>query len=204
MRSILIIVVGAVLLSLPSALSAQSSESRYNKEIVFPLRMRNISLGVSPVIMRGFMLHERTGADVSVNMPPVHIAAETCAWDFGKAGSIGTGAFLSHARYTYSYDGEDGNGGNRVSVKTGMTQVLVGLSYHYTLRTRLEAYTRLMIGTGIGGYNSSRAGATHDMTAKIIWNGVVGMRWFFSDGFGVYAEGGYTSGCVNGGITYRW
>jgi hypothetical protein len=197
-------IVAAVLVLMPAALWAQSSGSRYNKEFVFPLHINNISIGASPVIMRGFMLHDHPGADIAVKMPPVHIMAEHCAWDFGNAGSIGTGAFISYGRYTYSYDGEDGRGGNRINVRTGMTHILAGVSYHYTVLTRLEAYTRLMFGAGISGYNSDREGATHNMNAKIIWNGVVGMRYFFSNSFGVYAEGGYTSGCVNVGITYRW
>jgi hypothetical protein len=204
MRSIYLIAIGTLLFAFPSVLSAQSSESRYNKEFVFVHRMRNLSFGVSPTIMSEFMPHERTSAQTSVIMPSVHLMAESCIWDLGNGGSFGTGAFISYGKYTYFYEGENGYGGNQVNVKTGMTQVLAGLSYHYTIRTRMEAYTRLMLGVVIGSYNSDRAGATHDMNAKIIWNGVVGLRWYFSNSFGVYTEGGYTSGCVNAGITYRW
>jgi hypothetical protein len=196
--------VAAVLLSLPAALSAQSSESRYDKEFVFPLYMRNVSFGASPVILREFMIHVHDDTQLSVVMPPVHLAAEQSIWDLGRAGSVGSGLFLSHGRYKYSYLYDDGYGGDAVNIRVGMTQVLAGVSYHYTIRTRLEAYARVMFGAGLSGFHSDRAGATYDWSGVFIWNGVAGMRWFFSNSFGVYAEGGYTSGCVNAGITYRW
>ena len=196
--------IAGALLSLPSALRAQGSESRYNKELVFPLYMKNVSLGASPVILHGFMLRGRDAAGLSVTLPPVHFMFEQCFWDMGNAGSLGWGVFVSYGKYKYSYAGSNGYGGNVVNVRAGMLQPLAGLSYHYTIRTRLEVYARMMLGFSATGFRSDRAGDIADWDSQFIWNGVAGVRWFFSNSFGVYAEGGHTSGLINAGITYRW
>lgn len=202
MRNIFIIILTAFLV--PVSIVAQESESRYNKEMVFPLRIRNISIGISPIVLDGFMYTRSAGSKASVTLPPIHLMVERCHWDLGNAGSIGSGIFVSYGRYTYTYAGPDGNGGNEIDVRVGTTNGLVGLSYHYTICTRLEAYARLMVGAEVEFSKSSKAGATADMTGEMIWNAVGGARYFFSNSWGAYIEGGYTSGAVNAGLTYRW
>lgn len=215
MRRIAFIAAGLLLLP-PSFAVAQNagnygkpetsvaSGNRYRKEIVFPLEMDNLSVGISPYIMRDFMVHSSVPADITVTLPPVHIAYERCVWDMGNAGSIGTGLFLSYGKYKYSYAGDDGRGGDTIDVKAGLVNMLAGLSYHYTIRTRLEVYARLMIGSSMGNFDSGRASGVDSWRPRFIWNGVAGVRYFFSNSFGVYAEGGYTSGYVNLGATLRW
>lgn len=181
-----------------------SSESRYAHEFVFPDGMRNMSVGASPVIVKSCLPRLSDGAGMVMTMPPIQIGWERCFIDLGLGGSFGWGVSLSHGRYKYTVDGPDGRGGNTVTTRVGMTQGMAGLSYHYTIRTRLEAYTRLMFGAVVGGYKSDREGATHSMEARMILSGVVGARWFFSNSWGAYLEGGYTMGAANLGVTYRW
>lgn len=184
--------------------SQASSASRYRHEIVFPLEMRNVSVGVSPTILSSFISARHNGSGRHITMPHVHLMAEQCAWDWGRAGSIGTGWHLSHGRYRYHKDENDGRGGDRVRMRIGQTNVLATLSYHLTLQSRLECYGRLAGGFGISSRHTSRAGDTGDWHGNFIWNGVVGARWFWCRNLGLFFEAGHTSGAVNTGVTFRW
>lgn len=204
MKYTIFVLIAGILLSLPGGLAAQSSESRYNKEFVFALYMTSISFGASPVILHDFMFHTHANQGVSITLPQLHFMFDRCGWDFDNAGSVGWGFFLAYGRYRFGYAANDGRGDDPVGVQAGMLQAFVGPTYHYTIRTSLEAYFRPMIGIVMSGFKYSNVGSDYDLVSNVIWNGVVGMRYFFSNRFGVYVEGGYTSGLVNAGITYSW
>ncbi|MDR0511208.1 MAG: hypothetical protein LBH06_08975 [Rikenellaceae bacterium] len=180
------------------------SASRYDREFVFPLRMRNISLGASPALWREFTMPVNRETDRRTVLPPIHLTCERAMTDMGNAGSLGWGFQLGYGRYGYNYLWNDGYGDREVHVRAGRFEAMAGLSYHYTIATRFEAYARAMAGAGITGYRGDRSGDADEMDARFQWNAVAGARYFFTRSFGVYAEGGYTAGIANAGLTYRW
>lgn len=180
-------------------------ESRYKNEIVFPQGMRNFSVGVSPTVSNRFMLHSENSYSETVIVPPVSIFWETAIADFGKAGSIGAGTQIDYYRYKYHFLWDDGYGDKDIEVNSGQVLFTGVLSYHYTLATRLEIYAKAMAMISVVGrtYSEERLDPK-GLDASFTFGAAVGLRYFFSRTWGVYAEGGRIPGSVAVGLTARW
>lgn len=180
----------------------QSSTSRYKKELAFPLHMRTVSVGLSPAIWDHFTIHhyKDIATGLKLILPPVHLAYEQSVWDFGNAGAIGWGGMATYGKYEYAYPWNEGE----VNVRTGVFNLLVGASYHYTVATRFEVYLRAMLGAAISNYKDDAPGVNPSWNSKFIWTGVAGARHYFSNTLGVFIESGYTLGYVNAGMILRW
>ena len=125
-------------------------------------------------------------------------------------GVIGAGAFLGYKSVSYKYDIY---GPYYYDYRWNYLQLGARGAYHWNAWhgiDKLDTYAGVLIGASIvtyrdnsnypySGYNTlgtRGSGARHDLFA--------GARWYFSDGFGVWAEVGYGLANLSAGLGFKF
>lgn len=115
-------------------------------------------------------------------------------WEIGGPGVISLGGYFGTKTYKYDYFG-----GNE---KWTYTIVGVRGAYHYNgLEVEnLDVYGGAMLSYNIVSYDGN-SGSLNSRPSGTVF---VGGRWFFSENFAVFAEGGYGVAFLSLGISFRF
>lgn len=189
---------------------------RTKSEIVFPKYSRTLQVGASPA-MAGWskvMKHatsEEAKSSFKMVVPPVMIYSDICFLDFGRFGGIGWTVGGEYSRYGYNWMLDNGYGDKRQDTFCNRVDLAAGLSYHLTLCSRLELYSRVMVDAGLIGEHTKdhesgeEASSTFNkMDTKMSFIATTGLRWYFCKKAGVWVEGGHDTGYVSAGLSYRF
>ena len=189
---------------------------RTKHEIVFPKYTRTLQLGVSPVVADWSRVMKHATDDASRSsfrmvVPPVMIYSDICFFDFGRFGSLGWAVGGEYSRYGYNWMLDDGYGDKRQDTFCNRFDIAAGLSYHITLCRRLELYARAMIDAGLIGEHTTEhesgekaSSAFNKMDTKMTFVAVGGLRWYFCEKVGLWAEGGHDTGYVSAGLSFKF
>lgn len=190
--------------------SAKVGWKRMNTEQVFPKYDRTISIGASPDVSPRSRNIRHSGTDFKVKMPPIGIYADYCWLDLGRPGSAGYVLGASYSRFGYNWLWDDGYGDKVMETSCNRFDVQAGLSWHFTICRNFEAYARAMIDLGVIG-NTTMNTATgnknisdSDFNTDVSAAAAIGLRWYFSCAAGLWMEGGYNTGYVSAGLTFRF
>ena len=180
------------------SLICSSYSETYNKEFVFAKGMGNLNAGISPAVSNKFMFAPNAVSEKRTLIPPIMVSGEFCVYDFSNFGSIGTIFQIEFSRYQYLFLKNDND--ERVKINTNqMLFPMVGLTYHYTLVTRLEVYLK-----GVVGFLIRDTNLDDELKSDIVFQIGAGIRYYFINSIGAYIEGGYTTGYLTAGVSYRW
>lgn len=139
--------------------------------------------------------------------PPLVLSVEK-----GFSEYLSAGVYGAHRSYGWDYEGFDGFYENRYTRMSFGARV----SFHYVdllnehLELGLPAEELDLYVTGIIGFNTYKRSITEptyrktDRNVNFFVGPVLGARYFFTDKFGLYIEGGRGSlGFANGGLTFK-
>ena len=171
-----------------------SYSQTYSKEFVFAKGMSNLHTGISLTVSNSFLVPSPV-SEKRILVPPIGVFLEGCVFDFSEFGSIGGIFQVEYTRYQYS----ENNDGQKTETNANQIFPMIGLAYHYTLVTRLEVYLK-----GLGGFTVYHSDSHTELQSEIIFQTGAGIRCFFTNSIGGYLEGGYTTGYLTVGVTYRW
>ncbi|MDH5681666.1 MAG: hypothetical protein OEZ36_08765 [Spirochaetota bacterium] len=132
-------------------------------------------------------------------IPPLSVGIDYCV-KFGGKHPVTFGGMFGFAQSEY------------VSFSTTYTYnyYIAGFrgAYHFTEMVKvdgLDLYAGMMIGYNIVDWAISGASAWGYTAggSYVIWGVYGGVRYYFTDNIGVYAEGGYGVGFVNAGLAFK-
>lgn len=164
------------------------------QESTFNLGDKVVSAGI------GFGSTLYSGTYYSRGVPPISLAYEQAIKDeVLEKGVIGVGGWLGYSSYKYDYLGWGYK----------YTNFIIGVhgAFHYPLVDKLDTY----IGIGLG-YNISSAkefgvntGWDYNATSGgIVFAGMVGARYYFTDTFAVFAQAGYGISYFSVGVSLKF
>jgi hypothetical protein len=136
------------------------------------------------------------------DLPPI-----TLGLDFGIEQKISVGAI---GGYSSSKEGPFPWYGGTYEWK--YTYIIVGGrgAYHFLENNeKIDAYGGITLGYNIVSVKTTLTGTTTPITAGasgsyMLYGGFLGGKYYFSKGFGIYAEAGYGVGYINGGIVFKF
>lgn len=186
----------------PSAVSAQA----------FPEGSNSISLGYGGVTMLGSISKNfDTYADVKyTGMGPLYFKYEHAMTDH-----LGLGVNVAYAtnewNYRYTSTDENGNSNTYAETTTRSTySILARLNYHIGTNEKFDPY----LGLGLGYRDATWKYDSTDPngTSGVEISGLVplgmeltlGMRYFFTDNIGFYAELGAAKSVLQGGLSVKF
>ncbi len=142
----------------------------------------------------------------SVGIPPL-----SAYYELGVQDYITAGPFLGFARWSYSYATAASryswtfvNVGARGSFHlTGLMNDILGMEIN---EEKIDWYITLLAGMEFRNYSSDTGWAegTYDNTSRFFIGPSTGVRYYFSDSFAVFAEGGYGAlGALTFGVSIK-
>lgn len=135
----------------------------------------------------------------SYGIGPVIFGYERGVTDVLGIGRIGAGGTVG----TTFYPGYYVNG----KKKTGVQVSIVGrATYHFEFNVpKMDVYAGLQAGVNISNVRNYNAANPYLETGAYPTGGAfAGIRYYFTDAFGVYAEAGYGLGALNGGMVFAF
>lgn len=135
--------------------------------------------------------------------------------DWGPGHVIGVGGIIGFSGTTITYTGEYWNLNSaryeKYTDKHKYRQIIFGVrgTYHVYTTDKIDCYAAIGIGYNIGtyAYSSDYPYSGHNnsgsASAGIYHSEMIGIRYYFSKGFGVYAEVGSDRAPVQGGIVLK-
>ena len=149
-----------------------------------------------------------SGTSRRSSIGPIQLAYERGITDVLGVGRIGVGGVVTQAFYTQKYT----NGADQTTYNRSRLGLMVCGAYHFEFDIpKMDVYA----GIGIGLYLNSDKNKVptgvvpgeHTTSRSIYVSGAqalfVGIRYYFTDTFGVYAETGYGPSIFNGGLVVR-
>ena len=164
----------------------------FAKEKVFDHGVNVIQTGV------GFGLH---GLYHDTAIPPLHVGYERGVV-FHKYAPISFGGIVGYARSEYDHPQDD--------LEYTWDYLFFGFrcAYHFTglfYVDGMDVYAGIILGWTIVIYNSEPDNAPSQKHNNYFLGGVYGgIRYYFTDFFGVFAELGYGIGYISGGVCFRF
>lgn len=134
------------------------------------------------------------GSVWKTRIPHIAVAYDLSVADklFGEYGSIGVGAYISNVGYKSESMGN-----------FGFTTVGTRGTLHFEFVKNLDLYLGGMAGYAFRNGEDAKLSSVN-IKSKFTWVGFGGVRYMFTDLFGIYAEGGYGAYMLNGGLTLRF
>lgn len=138
-------------------------------------------------------------------IPPIHISGEGTVVDNliqGKNGAISVGGYLGFRGYKSVFSDAQGTYGWKYN------NVIIGVrgSFHYVPVAKLDTYAGLMLAYEISShkdYGTLATGATASSGGGFLPGFYLGARYWFTDGFGAFAEVGYGAAYFNLGVSFK-
>lgn len=146
-----------------------------------------------------------------IGFPPTSISVDVGAFDNliqGKNGSIGLGGYYGFGTYRHVYT-EELTG---IKYKDRTMRMCIGFrgTFHYQFVENLDTYAGVMLGIythnhkDITTSNGNSVVTGRSSGVGFAHSEFVGVRYYFSDSFGVGAEAGYGFTYISAGITFKF
>jgi hypothetical protein len=164
------------------------------QEPAFSLGDKVVSAGI------GFGTTLYSGTYYTRGVPPISLSYEQAIKDeVLEKGVIGVGGWMGYSSYKWDYQGWGYKYTNFIIGALG--------SFHYPLVDKLDTY----VGIGLG-YNISSAkefgtdpGFDYNVSSGgIVFAGMVGARYYFTDSFAVFAQAGYGISYFSVGVSLKF
>jgi opacity protein-like surface antigen len=181
----LIAIAVIVLFSIPAI---QAQESTFN------LGDKVVSAGI------GFGTTLYSGTYYSRGVPPISLAYEQAIKDeILEKGVIGVGGWIGYTSYKYDYLGWGYKYSNFIIGAMG--------AFHYPLVDKLDTYAGIGLGYNIASAKEFGINTGYDYSASsggIVFAGMVGARYYFTESFAVYAQAGYGVSYFSIGVSLKF
>ena len=132
--------------------------------------------------------------DTTTESPVFSASYERGIWEVPGPGVVSLGGYLGYKTYSYDYNFDEDK----------WTYVVIGVrgAYHYNgLEVEnLDVYGGVMLSYNIVSYS----GSTGSYNSRPDGTFFLGGRWFFTNNFAVYAEGGYGVAFLTLGASFRF
>ena len=164
------------------------------QESMFNLGDKVVSAGI------GFGSTLYSGTYYSRGVPPISLSYEQAVKDgILEKGVIGVGGWVGYTSYKYDYLGWGYKYSNIIFGVMG--------AFHYPLVDKLDTYAGIGLGYNIVSANEFGINTGYDYSATsggIVFAGMIGARYYFTDGFAVFAQAGYGIAYFTVGVSLRF
>ena len=155
--------------------------------------------GVGNLAKTWFKTYESFGGYKATGMGPFHLR-----YEYGVSDRIGLGVSVNYVSYGAKWE----DMGDTYEIGASSWNVLGRMNWHFATGEKLDPYWAVGVGYNSTTWSTKSTDEGYDFSLKsplfIGFESVVGLRYYFTDNIGLYAEVGFSKSLAQAGLAVKF